>query len=125
MRIGSDTRDLVMIRLRALLTGVVLGVALSFATDRVESMGSPEDQASLRALYGQVLDGWNGGSGTAFASVFDEDAELVGPAGFHIEGRDRIASFHQMLFVGFITRDRMEPCALSGTVGGFPVIAIG
>ena len=88
-----------MIKLRSLLPGLVVSVLLSSATGRAESIGSA-DEASLRTLYERLLHGWNRGSGAAFAAVFDEHAELVGPGGFHIKGRQRIASFHQVLFDG-------------------------
>ncbi len=88
-----------MIQLRALLLGMVVSVTLAPAIDRAESV-SAADRVDLRALYEQLLDGWNRGSGPAFAAVFDEHADLVGPGGFHITGRERIASFHQMLFDG-------------------------
>jgi uncharacterized protein (TIGR02246 family) len=92
-----------VISLRTLLIGVIASVALSSVIGRAESAdvhASTVDEASLRALYEQLLDGWNRGSGSAFASVFDEHADLVGPGGFHLRGRQRIASFHQMLFDG-------------------------
>jgi uncharacterized protein (TIGR02246 family) len=56
------------------------------------------DEAAVRALYQQLMDGWNQGSGDAFASVFTEDGDLIGFDGTHLKGREEIAPFHQQLF---------------------------
>jgi len=60
------------------------------------------DDGNLRMLYRQLQDGWDRGSGAAFASAFYEHADLIVPGGLHIKGRERIASFHQMLFDGIL-----------------------
>jgi hypothetical protein len=41
------------------------------------------DEAAVRALYQQLMDGWNQGSGDAFATVFTEDGDLVAFDGTH------------------------------------------
>src|SRR5215218_2323604 len=56
------------------------------------------EEATVRALYQQLMDGWNQGSGDAFASVFTEDGDLIGFDGTHFKGRQEIAPFHQHLF---------------------------
>lgn len=71
------------------------------------------DETSLRALYQQLIEGWNRGSGTDFAAVFGEHADLIGPGGFHIKGRDRIASFHQMLFDGSLRKSTLAGAVTS------------
>ncbi len=67
---------------------------------------SPEETA-VRALYQQLMDGWNKGSGEAFASVFTEDGDLVGFDGTHVKGREEIASFHQPLFDKWLKGTRL------------------
>ena len=47
------------------------------------------DDASIRALYQQLIDGWNQGIGEAFA----EDADLVGFDSTHLRGRRRLLPF--------------------------------
>jgi uncharacterized protein (TIGR02246 family) len=42
------------------------------------------DEDAIRALYQQLLDGWNNGSGEAFAAPFAEDGDLVGFDGTHL-----------------------------------------
>jgi uncharacterized protein (TIGR02246 family) len=49
-----------------------------------------------------MIDGWNKGSGDAFAAPFAEDGDLVGFDGMHLKGRQEIASFHQQLFDTFV-----------------------
>jgi uncharacterized protein (TIGR02246 family) len=63
------------------------------------SSSAAADEAAIRALYQQVIDGWNAGSGDAFAAPFEEDADQVGFDGTHFKGRKEIASFHQDLFL--------------------------
>jgi uncharacterized protein (TIGR02246 family) len=56
------------------------------------------DESAIRELYQQLMDGWNQGSGDAFASVFTEGGDLIGFDGTHFQGRAEIASSHQVLF---------------------------
>jgi uncharacterized protein (TIGR02246 family) len=68
------------------------------------NVNSPEedtasaDEAAVRDLYQQLMDGWNQGSGAAFASVFMENGDLIGFDGTHLKGREEISSLHQELF---------------------------
>ncbi|BCA52963.1 hypothetical protein W02_01030 [Nitrospira sp. KM1] len=52
---------------------------------------------SIHRLYDRLIEGWNAGSGEAFASVFADDGDLIGFDGSHFKGRDQIGSFHQRL----------------------------
>lgn len=87
------------------------------------------DEAAVRALYQQMMDAWNVGSGEAFAAVFTEDGDLIAFDGTHFKGRREIAPFHQRLFdthlkgtrlVGQVTSVRfLSPdVALMHAVGG-------
>jgi uncharacterized protein (TIGR02246 family) len=38
---------------------------------------NPADEAAIRALLQQIIDGWNKGSGDAFAVPFAEDSDFV------------------------------------------------
>jgi uncharacterized protein (TIGR02246 family) len=71
------------------------------------SSSAAADEAAIRALYQQVIDGWNAGSGDAFAAPFEEDADQVGFDGTHFKGRKEIASFHQHLFDMFLKGSRL------------------
>jgi uncharacterized protein (TIGR02246 family) len=89
------------------------------------------DEAAVRDLYQQLMDGWNKGSGEAFATPFAEDGDLVAFDGTHFKGRHEIASFQQRLFethlkgtrlvgkitgVRFLSTDVALMHALGGTV---------
>jgi uncharacterized protein (TIGR02246 family) len=65
------------------------------------------DEAAVRALYQQLMDGWNQGSGDAFAAVFTEDGDLVAFGGTHFKGRQEIAPFHQQLFDKWLKGSRL------------------
>ncbi len=65
------------------------------------------DEAAIRALYQQLIDGWNKGSGEAFAAPFAEDGDLVGMDGTHFKGRQEIISFNQQLFDTYVKGSRL------------------
>ncbi len=94
-------------------------------------MSSAKDEAAVRALYQELMDGWNKGRGESFAAPFAEDGDLIGFDGTHVRGRHEIASFHQPLFdkwlkgtrlvgevrsVRFLTPDVALMHAMGGTV---------
>ena len=70
-------------------------------------MSSTNDEAAVRGLYRQLMDGWNKGSGESFAVPFTEDGDLVGFDGTHLKGRREIASFHQPLFDKWLKGTRL------------------
>jgi uncharacterized protein (TIGR02246 family) len=67
----------------------------------------PADEAAICALFQQLLDGWNKGSGEAFAAPFAEDADFVAFDGSYFKGREDIASFHQVHFDQFLKGTRL------------------
>lgn len=71
------------------------------------SPSSPKDESAVRALYEQLMNGWNEGSGERFATPFAEDGDLIGFDGTHIHGRKEIASFHQPLFDKWLKGTRL------------------
>ncbi len=66
-----------------------------------------EDEAAIRILLEQLIDGWNKGSGGAFAALFEEDGDQVAFDGTHLKGRHHIANFHQLLFDKFLKGSRL------------------
>lgn len=58
----------------------------------------PGDADQIRRLYVAVMDGWNAGSGEAFAAPFAEDADFIAFDGTRFHGRDEIVRFHDPLF---------------------------
>jgi uncharacterized protein (TIGR02246 family) len=65
------------------------------------------DEPTVSALYQQLMDDWNQGSGAAFAAVFTEDGDLVAFDGRHFKGRAEIAPFHQQLFDKWLKGSRL------------------
>lgn len=61
-------------------------------------MALPSDEIAVRALYGQLMDGWNAGSGEAFAAPFAEACDFIAFDGTRFHGRDALARFHDPLF---------------------------
>jgi uncharacterized protein (TIGR02246 family) len=89
------------------------------------------DEAAVRHLYQQLMDGWNKGSGDAFAALFAEDGVLVAFDGTIFKGPQEIVSFHQPLFdtwlkgtrligevthIQFLTADVAVMHAIGGTI---------
>jgi uncharacterized protein (TIGR02246 family) len=71
---------------------------MAIRPDHHEITRNPADEAAVLGLYQQLIDGWNLGSGDAFAAIFTEDGDLVAFDGTHFKGRKEIAPFHQELF---------------------------
>ena len=61
-----------------------------------------DDEAAIRTLYQQMIDGWNKGSGQAFAAPYTDDSDFIGFDGTYMKGRQQIDSFHQELFDKFL-----------------------
>ncbi|QPA32928.1 SgcJ/EcaC family oxidoreductase [Thermaerobacillus caldiproteolyticus] len=60
---------------------------------------SPEGQETeIRALYQQLLDGWNKRSADAMAEPFAEDGELIGFDGSQVIGKTEIVAHLQPIF---------------------------
>ena len=71
---------------------------MTIQPDHHETTTNPADEAAVRDLYQQLMDGWNRGNGDTFAAVFAEDGDLVAFDGTYFKGREEIAPFHQQLF---------------------------
>ncbi len=74
---------------------------------RDKTTTNPADEMAIRNLYQELMDGWNLGSGTAFAAAFTEDGDLVAFDGTHFRGRKEIAPFHQQLFEKWLKGTRL------------------
>ena len=61
-------------------------------------LSQSDDEVAVRALYAQLMEGWNKSSSEAFSAPFTEDGHLVAFDGMHFKGRDEIVAFHQPLF---------------------------
>lgn len=61
------------------------------------------DESAVRALYQQVLDGWNARSGDAFAAPFTDDGEAIGFDGSQHIGKADIAATLNQIFTNHET----------------------
>ena len=88
------------------------------------------NETEVRALYQELIDGWNQRHAGKMAGVFAEDGELIGFDGSQIKGRANIVSHLQPIFadhptppyvtkvksVRFLTPDVADLRAISGMV---------
>lgn len=65
------------------------------------------DEAAVVDVYQRLMDGWNEGSGAAFAEAFRDDGDLVAFDGTQFSGRAEIAPFHQQLFDKWLKGTRL------------------
>jgi uncharacterized protein (TIGR02246 family) len=70
------------------------------------STSKSDDEADIRELYQQMVDGWNRGSGEGFAAPYAEDRVLVGYDGTYLKGHREMASFDQQIFDRFVKGSR-------------------
>src|SRR5918998_3792772 len=80
---------------------------MTMRPERNEETANPADEAAVRALYQELMDGWNRGIGDAFAAAFTDDGDLVAFDGTHFKGRKEIAPFHQDLFERWMKGTRL------------------
>jgi uncharacterized protein (TIGR02246 family) len=64
----------------------------------LERVLSPADEEAVRALYRQILEGWNNADGGQYAAPFAPDGEAIGFDGTRHAGREKIASDIQKIF---------------------------
>jgi len=72
-----------------------------------QTEASPADEVAVRGLYQQMMEGWNQGSGEAFAAPFTEEVDFIPFDGTHQTGREQIASAHQELFDKWLKGTRL------------------
>jgi uncharacterized protein (TIGR02246 family) len=61
-------------------------------------MANNSDEAAVRALLDEFIEGWNEASGVRLARPFAPDAEFINIMGLRVRGRDLIARGHDELF---------------------------
>jgi uncharacterized protein (TIGR02246 family) len=61
-------------------------------------MANTTDEAAVRALLDEFIEGWNSGSGSSLARPFAADAEFTNIMGLKVRGRALIARGHDELF---------------------------
>lgn len=68
-----------------------------------EQDASSSDEREVRALYRQMLDGWNKRSAEGYAAPFAEDGEVIGFDGSQMTGRGDIVATLQQIFADHVT----------------------
>ena len=63
----------------------------------------PPDESEVRALYREMLDGWNRRSADDFAAAFAEDGYVIGFDGSQMAGQAEIASTLRQIFADHLT----------------------
>lgn len=64
---------------------------------------SSSDEEAVRALYRQILNGWNQHDAAAFAAPFAENGEIIGFDGSQMFGRGEITTTLRQIFSSHVT----------------------
>src|SRR5258705_12271738 len=88
------------------------------------------EETEIRALYRQIVSGWNRRSADAIAELFADDGDAIGCDGSEFKGRAEIAAVHRQIFddhrtgafvgkvrrVRFLIAEVAVLCAVAGMV---------
>jgi uncharacterized protein (TIGR02246 family) len=100
-----------MIPMRKCLLSVALSITALISvfgqTNTSQNVPNSADESAIRALIQKCVDGWNKGSGEAFAPQFAEDSDFVPGNGMHHKGRQQNAAAHQRIFDTFFKGTRL------------------
>lgn len=96
-------------RNRFIVVALLIASSISVSGQGNKSRDVPNtaDEAAIRALVQKCIEGWNKGSGEAFAAQFAEDSDFVVANGRHDKGRRQNASAHQQIFDTFFKGTRL------------------
>jgi uncharacterized protein (TIGR02246 family) len=84
-----------------------VGMMTTAVREEERSMSGQSDADCVRLLYTQLMDGWNRGSGAAFAAPFAEQCEFIAFDGTRFRSRGEIARFHEPLFKTHLKATRL------------------
>ena len=74
------------------------------STESAQSPRAPDSgEMAVRALYQQLLDGWNRRDSAAFAALFVTDGESIGFDGSQLIGQAEIAASLHAIFANHVT----------------------
>ncbi len=92
-----------------IVVAFLIALSISIYGQESKSRNAPNaaDEAAIRALLQKCIEGWNKGSGEAFAGQFAEDSDFVTANGMHLKGRKQNASHHQQIFDTFFKGTRL------------------
>jgi uncharacterized protein (TIGR02246 family) len=72
-------------------------------TSSQPNIPEPSGDATIAALYRQLLDSWNRRDARAFAALFDDEGQSIGFDGSPMSGRDEIAATLGQIFADHVT----------------------
>jgi uncharacterized protein (TIGR02246 family) len=86
----------------ALSAGIVPALVAGVTADQREEtpVGTPEDEAAIRALFDQQGEAWNRHDGEGLAAGFAHDADFINITAKALRGRAEIARHHNEIFNG-------------------------
>jgi uncharacterized protein (TIGR02246 family) len=73
-------------------------MTISVPDGRQQAMPVTSDAEAVRALYHQLMDGWNRGSAVEFAAPFADEFDFIAFDGVHFQRREELVRFHEPLF---------------------------
>jgi len=88
-----------------IIAAILFVIALTGNAQTSQKMS--KDETAVRALVQKCIEGWNKGSGEAFAAQFAEDSDFIGGFGGYTKGRRQNASSHQQIFDTFFKGIRL------------------
>ncbi|MGH9900770.1 MAG: SgcJ/EcaC family oxidoreductase [Pyrinomonadaceae bacterium] len=88
-------RNIVTVPLLLLLSTYAAGQATGGGS---KSTGSAIDEAAIRKVLADFVEGWNKHDARAFSMVFAEDADFTNVRGVSAHGRAEVEKFHAPLF---------------------------
>jgi uncharacterized protein (TIGR02246 family) len=84
---------------------IIIGVLILF--DKVKKMITEQDKAHIDEVLKKMAAAWAAGDGTAYGSLFLEDAHYVEAPGFRAVGAKMIGERHQQVFDTFFKYTRI------------------
>lgn len=72
------------------------------------SVSSTEDRSAIRQLRLRQEDAWARGDGDAYASIYEQDADLINFFGEHLHGKETIATTMQGYFDSVLSGTRLR-----------------
>jgi uncharacterized protein (TIGR02246 family) len=82
--------------------GTVPGLVAGVVADQPQeqAVGTPDDEAAIRALFDQQSEAWNRHDGESLAAGFAQDADFINITAKALRGRAEIARHHNEIFSG-------------------------
>ena len=71
------------------------------------AQGAPNDEALVRNIAAQIVQGWNNGDDHGVAAVYADDGVLVAGHGVVLRGPAHIASYHRQQFAADLKGSRL------------------